>query len=185
MVFGFEGSVQNARGHRLGLPWRKHLDLPNLSRKSVDMEIRRATLQDAPRLVEGNRRMAKLTEGIELDLETLRKGVNRVLEDETCGHYWVAEKDGRYAGQLMLTWEWSDWRNGRFYWVQSVWVEPDFRRQGVYRALWNRVKEAIQTDPEAWGARLYVEKDNEAAQYTYAALGMHETEYRLYEWKAE
>ena len=146
------------------------------------MEIRPATLEDLPRLVEGNRRMAKITEGLELDPEILQKGVRRVLEDETCGQYWVAEKDGRFAGQLMLTWEWSDWRNGRFYWIQSVWVEPDYRRQGIYRALWERVKETIEKDSEACGARLYVEKDNEVAQNTYGALGMHETDYRLYEW---
>ena len=149
------------------------------------MKIRRATLADLPRLVEGNRRMAELTEGLVLDVETLRKGVNRVLEDASCGQYWVAEKDGRFAGQLMLTWEWSDWRNGRFYWIQSVWVEPDYRRQGVYRSLWEHVKAAIEADPEACGARLYVEKENGVAQNTYAALGMHETEYRLYEWQPE
>lgn len=146
------------------------------------MKIRRATLEDLPRLVTGNKRMAALTEGLALDDKVLQKGVLRVLQDASCGQYWVAEREGAFAGQLMLTFEWSDWRNGRFYWVQSVWVEPEHRRQGVYRALWGRVQQAIVEDPDACGARLYVERGNQAAIATYRALGMHETEYSLYEW---
>ena len=95
--------------------------------------------------------------------------------------YLVAEQGDEIVGSLMVTTEWSDWRNGFFWWVQSVYVRPEFRRQGVYRALYTEVRIHAKAQPDVCGIRLYVENENEGAQKTYEALGMKKTGYRLYE----
>lgn len=143
--------------------------------------MRPATAADADFLRDCNAAMAAETEGRAPDLEVLRAGVAAVLADPAKGRYLVAERDGEAAGCLMLTREWSDWRNGWFWWIQSVYVRPDRRRLGVYRALHETVLEEARADPEVCGVRLYVERDNRAARRTYEALGMRETSYRLYE----
>jgi ribosomal protein S18 acetylase RimI-like enzyme len=98
------------------------------------------------------------------------------------GFYLVAEAaDGQVAGSLMVTTEWSDWRNGRFWWIQSVYIQPDWRRRGVFRALYRHLTEIAEDEPDVCGFRLYVERENAAAQATYRALGMHEGVYRVYE----
>ena len=142
--------------------------------------VRPATAADAPLLVEFNRAMARESEDKGLDVGTLTSGVDHLLRHPGDGFYLVADRGGP-AGALMVTYEWSDWRNGRFWWIQSVYVLPEQRRRGVYRALHEHVRGMARQDPEACGIRLYVERENTGAMATYRALGMMETHYRLYE----
>ena len=145
------------------------------------IHIRRATPPDAGFIVESNVAMALGTEGLELDTDVVRPGVAAVLADDSRGFYLVAEVDGRLAGQLMVTYEWSDWRNGLFWWIQSVYVRPEFRRRGVYRALHRHVAQAAQAAGGVCGLRLYVEQDNTVAQQVYESLEMRRTRYQMYE----
>ena len=128
-----------------------------------------------------NAAMAMETEQKALQPRVLRSGVSRLLLDPALGRYVLAMQGTTIAGALMLTTEWSDWRNGLFWWIQSVYVLPSMRRLGVYRALHEHVRDAAKNTPEVCGIRLYVERENHNAQQTYLALGMHETVYRLYE----
>ncbi len=143
-------------------------------------EVRTAGPEDLDRIVEGNRAMAQETEGLALDPDTLRAGVAAGLEGEVDARYLLAIRDGDVAGQLMLTREWSDWRNGQVWWIQSVYVWPAFRRQGVYRALYAAVLERAAA-AGAVGVRLYVDERNTRARQTYAALGMDGQHYRVFE----
>ncbi len=145
------------------------------------VKIRDAVRQDLDTLVEFNRRMAEETEGRQLDTKVLTAGVNAVFENHAHGFYLVAEVDGKIAGSLLVTSEWSDWRNGIFWWIQSVYVVSDFRRKGVYRALYNQVRERAGKSLQVCGCRLYVEKENDSAQATYRRLGMKDTGYRVFE----
>ena len=141
-------------------------------------------------LVEFNTAMALETEHKVLDGLVLRAGIARLLGDAMLGRYIIAERRSEsvgaaglteIAGALMLTTEWSDWRNGMFWWIQSVYVRPAFRRTGVYRALHEHVRRRARAEPHVCGIRLYVERENIVAQRTYLAMGMTETVYRLYE----
>jgi len=143
--------------------------------------IRRATLNDLDTLVSFNAAMAKETEDKPLDVDTLRRGVRALLRDDQKGRYWVAEHTDRVVGTLMCTTEWSDWRNGAFWWIQSVYVRPEARRQGVFTALYEHVRSKAQAEPDVCGLRLYVERENASAQATYEAMGMARTAYRMYE----
>jgi GNAT superfamily N-acetyltransferase len=145
--------------------------------------VRQADIADAAFLTAGNLAMARETEELALDAERLRAGVEAVLRDPARGFYLIAEdSDGRAAGHLMITFEWSDWRNAWWFWVQSVYVFPHARRQGVYRALHAAVVERAAAHHEpVRGVRLYVERDNSAAQSTYAGVGMREAVYRMFE----
>ena len=146
------------------------------------MIIRRATAQDAGELAEFNINMARETEGVELKPEVIRAGVRAMIDNPQMGFYLVVELDNGIQASLMVTTEWSDWRNACFWWIQSVYVRPAYRRQGLYRELYARVKElAEQEESAVCGYRLYVEQENRAAQSTYQTLGMHETGYRIYE----
>lgn len=146
------------------------------------MKIRKATSNDSFALVEFNQAMAMETEDKPLDTETLTAGVNKLLEDENKGFYLVAElPNGDLAGSLMVTFEWSDWRNSQFWWIQSVFIRPQNRRQGIYSDLYNSVKSLAEQSQGVCGFRLYVEKDNVIAQKTYENLGMHESHYHMYE----
>jgi len=136
---------------------------------------------DAEALVEFNQAMALETESRSLDGGTLRSGVEAVLRDAGHGFYVVADTGREVAGALLVTYEWSDWRNGRFWWIQSVYVRPEHRRRGVYRALHEFVRDRARSADDVVGLRLYVERDNAVAQRTYATLGMSETVYRMYE----
>lgn len=147
----------------------------------MSFTIRLAVEQDIDDLVEFNRAMASETEDVALDVDILAAGVRRLLTNRALGFYAVAESEGRVAAGLMVTTEWSDWRNGIFWWIQSVYVRPEFRRQGLYRALYAFVKQRATEEGGVCGFRLYVERENEAAQATYQALGMRETRYRMYE----
>ena len=148
----------------------------------TSISIRRAIAEDRDVLVAFNRDMAAESEDKGLDEATLKRGIDHLFEHPDDGHYLVAESgSGEIVGGLLLTFEWSDWRNGRFWWIQSVFVRPQWRRRGVYRQLHAYVRERAQRDVDACGLRLYVEKENSGAQATYEALGMHETHYQLWE----
>jgi GNAT superfamily N-acetyltransferase len=147
----------------------------------MEIEIRRAILADSGVIAEFNRAMARETEGLELDAERVSAGVQAVLNDPAKGAYWVAVHDGELAGQLLLTYEWSDWRNGVFWWVQSVYVRPDARRRGVFGRLYQHVREQAAADPSVCGIRLYVEEHNRLAQDTYLRQGMKRTRYLVFE----
>jgi ribosomal protein S18 acetylase RimI-like enzyme len=142
--------------------------------------IRPATLADADTLVRFNAAMALETERIRLDPAVLGPGVRAVLEDPARGRYFVAESDGRVVGQLLVTYEWSDWRNGNIWWLQSVYVDPPHRRRGVFRALY-RHAEALARAQGAVAIRLYVHHDNRPAQDTYRRLGMRDAGYIVME----
>jgi ribosomal protein S18 acetylase RimI-like enzyme len=143
--------------------------------------VRLATPADAAVIVEFNRLMALETEGHELDLTLIGPGVATALADPAKCRYFLAVENGMALGQMGLTTEWSDWRNGWFWWIQSVFVRPEYRRRGVFRSLFEHVQAAARSSPQVIGLRLYVERDNHAAQKTYESLGMKETGYLLLE----
>ena len=147
----------------------------------MDISIRRGNLSDAETIAEFNAAMALETEGLPLDRPRLIEGVQAVLRDPAKGFYLVAEFECRAVGQMMITYEWSDWRNGVFWWIQSVYVEADQRRAGVYRCLHQHVVEQAQELGDVCGIRLYVERENEIAQSVYRRLGMAKTVYDIFE----
>lgn len=146
------------------------------------MDVRSARPEDAPAISEFQLLMARETEGLELDPETVARGVGAVFADPGRGEYLVAEAAGRIVGCLMITPEWSDWRNGTVLWIQSLYVIPEQRGQGVYRALYEHLQARVQASPDLMGIRLYVDKRNTAAQRVYARLGMTREHYELFEW---
>lgn len=143
--------------------------------------IRYAETYDISVIIKFNRAMALETEKKELLPEVISKGVEKLLNNPYLGFYVVAERDNKIVGSLMVTTEWSDWRNGMFWWIQSVYVLPEERRKGTYTRLYKFIQEAAKKNPDICGFRLYVEKNNGLAKDTYEALGMNQTEYRLYE----
>jgi GNAT superfamily N-acetyltransferase len=146
-----------------------------------ELTIRAPRLEDLETIACFQEEMARVTEYKTLEPETVRRGVRAVLEDPGLGFYLLAEERGQVIGGLMVTTEWSDWRNGRFYWIQSVFVRETHRRRGVYRRLHDEVRRRAQRAGDVVGIRLYVERDNRVAQQTYLAMGMEETPYRLFE----
>jgi len=148
------------------------------------MKIRLASPEDTDALVEFNQAMALETEGKRLDGEKLRKGVSAVFGDPNKGFYVVAEVDGRIVAGLMVTFEWSDWRDAWFWWIQSVYTLPEFRGKGVYRQLYGFVKSRAESK-NVCGFRLYVEKENETALHVYEKLGMSQSYYLMYEESAK
>ena len=145
------------------------------------INIRVAQPADVKLLVKFNQLMAWETEQKQLDEDILTKGVSALIVDENKGFYLVAEQNDIVVGSLMVTTEWSDWRNGVFWWVQSVYITPDFRRQGIYAQLYAQVKILAAQQHNVCGFRLYVEKENLIAQKTYESLGMQPTHYLMYE----
>ncbi len=145
------------------------------------MIVRIANINDAASLVEFNQAMALETEGRYLDAQILSGGVAAVFRDEKKGFYVVAESANRIAGSLMITFEWSDWRNGWFWWIQSVYVLPEFRGTGVYRKLYEFVLEKAAAQNDVCGFRLYVETENTGAQKVYEKLGMEKSHYLMFE----
>ena len=152
-----------------------------MSDTNLDIVVRKATQADLNTLVTFNAAMAMETEGKTLDLDMLKKGVSAVLGQDGLGFYLIAEVDGRPVGQLMITTEWSDWRNGYFWWIQSVYVDAEYRRQGVYRALDSHVHAEARRKENVCGLRLYVERNNHVAQQVYSSLDMHRSHYDLFE----
>ncbi|TVQ10098.1 MAG: GNAT family N-acetyltransferase [Balneolaceae bacterium] len=143
--------------------------------------IRRAVEADAEAIIRFNTAMALETEQKVLPEDQIRPGVTALFRKPEFGFYLVAESGGRVVGCLMVTYEWSDWRNGLFWWIQSVYVIPEFRRSGVYRSMYNKLRELAAGTHDHCGFRLYVEKENRAAQEAYTALGMHKTRYSIFE----
>jgi GNAT superfamily N-acetyltransferase len=128
-----------------------------------------------------NALMARETEDKELDSIKVQAGVAAVLQNDSLGFYLIAEVDGHVAGQLLITSEWSDWRDGFFWWIQSVYVSPEYRRRGVYRALDSHVRDVARKRGDVRGVRLYVERNNHTAQMVYRNLGMSRSSYDMYE----
>lgn len=147
----------------------------------MNLHIRRATVADLPVLVTFNQAIAWETEHKRLDEQIVTTGVQAVFDDPTRGFYTVAERDGQVVGQMMITYEWSDWRNGWFWWIQSVYVREDARRSGVFRALYEAILQQAAHDPTVIGLRLYFDITNTRAHATYQALGMHDTSYGMME----
>jgi len=145
--------------------------------------IRKANIEDLEIIVKFNYNLAKQTEDLELDLEILTEGVAAILNDPEKGQYYVYVIDNKVVGQIMHTYEWSDWRNGTFFWVQSVYVDEGHRRKGIFKELYNHVKQICDNDEGIAGIRLYVEKENFNAKATYKSLGMHECNYHMYEYE--
>jgi|SRR5262245_28581672 len=147
----------------------------------MHVRIRCARPDDAAVIAAFNRLMARETEHKDLDRVIVARGVSRVFDDPARGFYLLAEAEGEVIGQLMVTYEWSDWRDGWFWWVQSVYVRADHRRRGVFRSLYDEVVRQARAAGDVIGLRLYVERDNTRAQSTYQHLGMTDTGYLVRE----
>jgi GNAT superfamily N-acetyltransferase len=146
--------------------------------------IRKAKPKDATVIIDFQKKMAWETEHLVLIPEIINKGVMAVFSDATRGQYWVAEDNGKVVASLLITYEWSDWRNRNVWWFQSVYVLPEFRRTGIFRSMYQNIKDEADKAGVA-GLRLYVETNNSMAQKTYEALGMKSHHYTLYEWMKE
>ena len=165
------------------------MSAPEGSHAASDCRVRAALAGDAAWLADCAIAMAHETERKALDRDTVRAGVARGFADPRRARYFIAMQDahaggdtlGRPVGTLMLTSEWSDWRNGDWWWIQSVYVLPDARRQGVYGALYRHVEALARAAEDVVGVRLYVERENAAAQRTYAAMGVSDAGYRVFE----
>ncbi|OOM79486.1 GNAT family N-acetyltransferase [Clostridium sp. BL-8] len=145
--------------------------------------IRKANIDDLEIIAKFNYNLAKETEDKELNLDIVTKGVKAILDDPAKGQYYVYEINNKVVGQIMHTYEWSDWRNGMFLWVQSVYVDAEYRRNGIFKELYAYVKNTCDKNEELAGIRLYVEKENHNAKATYKSLGMSECNYHMYEYE--
>jgi len=146
-----------------------------------DLMVRTARLDDAETIAAFNVAMARETEDRDLDPDRVRRGVRRLMERPDLGLYLVAQTADRVVAALMVTYEWSDWRDGCFWWIQSLYVRPDYRRRGLLRRLYAELVRRARDDGDACGLRLYVEHNNAVAQQAYAALGLTRTAYAVYE----
>jgi len=147
-----------------------------------NITYRDAHPSDSDAIVAFQQAMARETEDLELDREILLRGVAAVFGDPQLGRYFVAESDDRVVASLLITYEWSDWRNGVVWWIQSVYVMPEFRRQRIYAGLYEHVKKIVDTQPTVRGIRLYVDRRNTRAQEVYTRLGMNGEHYQVFEW---
>ena len=145
----------------------------------MTFSIRRATLDDVETIVKYNLALAWESEAKMLDETVVRGGVIAALEDPNKGFYVMAERAGEIVGMTAITYEWSDWRNGWYWWIQSVYVREDARRQGVFTAIYQHLEAEATSDPAVIGIRLYVEKENTRAQATYGALGLSVENYTM------
>ena len=148
---------------------------------SNNLHIRYGELRDVKILSSFGIALAEETEDKTLNPAVLSKGIENHISDRDKGFYLIAEHGDRIAGSLMITLEWSDWRNGFFWWIQSVYILPEFRRKGIFRDLYEKVKSLAEKQNNVCGLRLYVYKDNEPAMCTYKAMGMQKTDYLLFE----
>lgn len=149
---------------------------------TLKIEIRTATAADVPVIADFNRRMALETENRPLDYDRVTRGVSALLAAPAKGIYYLAFVGNEIAGQLLITFEWSDWRNGNFWWIQSVYVKPELRGRGIFKALHAHVLELAQSRPgEVCGLRLYMDHDNFAARAVYQRLGLNPTRYQVFE----
>ena len=146
------------------------------------VKIREAEKTDIPILAQHNQALANETENIKLNNKIIFFGVSKALDREDC-HYFVAEFNGEVAGQLMITQEWSDWRNGVIWWIQSVYVRPEYRNKGVFRALFKHIEQLARNRADVKALRLYVMQNNQSGKSTYEAVGMENSQYIVYEKK--
>lgn len=146
------------------------------------MNIRHAREEEAQSIIDFQIDMARETEDVDLDRNLITPGVKAVFNDESKGWYFVAEIDGQIAGSLLITFEWSDWRNAMILWIQSVFVGKEFRGRGVYRALYEHIQSIVNNSDEYVGIRLYVDKTNTDALKVYQKLGMDSEHYGMCEW---
>ena len=146
------------------------------------IQIREGYHEDVATIARFQLAMAKETEKINLNHTVVSQGVKAVMADPGKGKYFVATDEGKVIASLMITFEWSDWRNASVYWIQSVYVTPDYRRQAVYKKMYNHIQKLIEQDPNISGIRLYVDYKNLSAQKVYEKLGMDGTHYQLFEW---
>ncbi|HXH38684.1 MAG TPA: GNAT family N-acetyltransferase [Thermoanaerobaculia bacterium] len=146
------------------------------------IDYRQAAPSDVSVIVDFQLAMARETEDLELDREVCTRGVQAVFDDAARGRYFLAQSGGTVIASLMITYEWSDWRNGNVWWIQSVYVRPEFRRQRVYAGLYEHVQRLVQADDSVRGLRLYVDRRNTSAQSVYTNLGMNGEHYQVFEW---
>lgn len=149
------------------------------------MNIRKALNKDIDVIARYNYNLAYETENKILNMNILTKGVEAIIKDENKGIYHVCEINGEVVGQIMYTFEWSDWRNGTFLWIQSVYVNKEFRGMGVFKSLYKFIRDIADNDNNICGIRLYVEKENTIAKKTYKNIGMKECNYYIYEYDKE
>ena len=148
---------------------------------AVNIRIRKADRKDREALATFQQHLASETESKTLDRDIVLKGVDAIFDSDRKGFYIVAEIEDAVVGSLLITYEWSDWRNAEFWWIQSVYVDAKLRRKGVYKAMYNHVQTISKSDPNICGIRLYVERDNHIAQIVYTDLGMSKSRYDLFE----
>lgn len=148
----------------------------------MNIQIRKAIETDLATIVDFQLAMALETENLQLDKVIVEKGVATAFNDSAKGQYFVTEIDGEIASSIMITPEWSDWRNGFVYWIQSVYVKENFRRLGIYRKMYAHIQDLVKNDDNVRGIRLYVDKSNIRAQKTYKNTGMNGDHYQLFEW---
>lgn len=144
--------------------------------------IRKGKQSDNKTIVNFQVRMAKETEQIDLDPEIVSKGVNAIFNSPEKGIYFVAESGDKIIASLLITFEWSDWRNGNVYWIHSVYVLPEFRKKGVFKTMYLYLKNIVLKDKNIVGLRLYVDKTNANARKVYETMGMDDGHYMLFEW---
>jgi GNAT superfamily N-acetyltransferase len=148
----------------------------------MNLKIRPGLLFDVGTITAFQIQMALETEQLRLEPAVVEQGVGAVFDDPAKGKYWLAERDGQVVGCLLTVPEWSDWRNGTVLWIHSVYVMPEYRKSGVFKALYQHLEAMVKASPELRGLRLYVEKQNLPAQQVYESLGMSREHYHLYEW---
>lgn len=148
----------------------------------MSIQIRKGKPEDRETIAGFQLAMAKETENIRLDRQVLEKGITAIFENPALGQYFVAEVDGKIVASMMTTFEWSDWRNSLVWWLQSVYVLPEYRRTGIFRKMYEHVKQEVMSRPEVTGIRLYMVTSNRKAAATYEAVGMDGNRYRMFEW---
>jgi ribosomal protein S18 acetylase RimI-like enzyme len=146
------------------------------------ISIRKATITDIPVLIDFQQRLAQETENVKLDAAVLEKGLNALFQDPAKGVYYVAEEGSEVIACHLITYEWSEWRNGMVWWMQSVYVKENHRGKNVFRILYNNIIDLIRKDPGLLGLRLYVDKSNARAQKVYETIGMNGEHYTVFEW---
>lgn len=147
-----------------------------------EVRYRDAQPADVATIIEFQIALARESEELDLDREILSRGIAALFADPTLGRYYVAEADGEVIGTTMITFEWSDWRDGMVWWIQSVYVAPSHRRRGVYAGLYRHIRSLVEESANVRGIRLYVDRRNVGAQEVYARLGMNGEHYQVFEW---
>ncbi|NPD46856.1 MULTISPECIES: GNAT family N-acetyltransferase [unclassified Lentimicrobium] len=148
----------------------------------MNYQITNATEKHIEIITDFQLRMALETESIHLDKPTVLKGVSAVFNDKSLGQYFITKDNDKVIASLMITYEWSDWRNAKVWWIQSVFVIPEYRRTGVFSQVYQHIKTIVKEDVTIGGLRLYVDKTNVSAQNTYSKVGMNGEHYQLFEW---